>query len=130
MLAEKTFDDVIENHRVAVGADNVRVSLAPGATPDELEKELVRLREKTGYYTSFSELERERAKVARLRAKLRRVARHCARPLDASKADLEACLSKVFNEADLIFHVDLDGDLVWMEEQREKAGLAFPASIA
>lgn len=130
MLTEKTFDDVIEHHRAAVGADSFRVTLAPGATPDGLEKELVQLREKNRYYNSFSELERERAKVARLRAKLRQVAKHCARPLDANKADLEACLNKVFNEADLIWHVDLEGDVVWMEEQREKAGLEFPSTVA
>ena len=130
MLAEKTFDDVIENHRVATGADNVRVSLAPGATPDGLENELKRLRAKNRYYDSFSELERERAKVARLHDKLRKVAQHCARPLDASKADLESCLSKVFTEADLIFQVDLEGDVAWMERQREKAGIAFPEAVA
>jgi hypothetical protein len=56
MLTEKTFDDVIENHRVAVGADSFRVTLAPGATPDGLEQELAKLRESTGYYYSFSEL--------------------------------------------------------------------------
>ena len=130
MHTEKTFDDVIENHRVAVGADSFRVTLAPGATPDGLEKELAQLRKKNSYYNSFSELERERAKVARLRNQLRRVAKHCARPLDASKADLETCLNKVFFEADLIWHVDLERDVAWMEEQREKAGIAFPEAVA
>jgi len=129
MHTEKTFDDVIENHRVAVGADSLRVTLAPGATPDGLEKELAQLRKKNSYYNSFSELERERAKVARLRNQLRRVAKHCARPLDASKADLETCLNKVFFEADLIFHVSLDQDVGWMESEREKAGLAFPSQV-
>lgn len=130
MLAEKTFDDVIENHRVATGADSVRVSLAPGATPDGLEKELKRLREKTGYYYGFSDLERERAKVARLRARLRQVTSLCARPLDASKADLEDRLNKIFSETDFVSHVDLEVDVAWMEKQREKASVAFPSRVS
>ncbi|CAN0592642.1 unnamed protein product, partial [Laminaria digitata] len=46
MTKELTFDDVIEAHRVEVGAEKVHISLGNKATPEGLAEELRKIREK------------------------------------------------------------------------------------
>lgn len=129
MGTERTFDDVIEEHRQAVGAERVSVTLGPAATPEGLARELEKTRRKTAAYESFSELEREQAKVARLRGVMRSALRHSQRRLDATADEMSAKLSAIFGELDLVPDVSLEADTAWMVEQREGRGQPLPPEL-
>lgn len=99
-------DAAIEEHRLLAGAKKVHITLALGATGDSVREYFRRTREISDEYASFSELEHEKAKVARLSARLTKLTHITANTV----AQLE---KKIF---------DLDSDIQWMKLNREKNG--------
>ena len=126
MPSETSIEDVVETHRQHLKAKRLHVTTGPSATPERIAETFARINATATYWGAFSALEREQAKVARLRAGLRRVASRCARPLTSDPKDLEARLNDIFAEADLVPDVDMVRDIAWMEERRARQGLAFP----
>lgn len=126
-MPERTFDEVIEAHRQAIGAAQVRVSLGPEATPDGLAAALEGLRRTGAVYASFTELEREQAKVHRLRDVLRQVSRLTTTPFDGvTPEEVQRRMSAIFDLTDLVPDVDLEGDIAWMRAERERRGEPLP----
>lgn len=127
-MPERTFDEVIEAHRQAIGAAQVRVSLGPEATPDGLAAALEGLRRTGAVYASFTELEREQAKVHRLRDVLRRVSGLTTTPFEGlPPEEVQRRMSAIFDLTDLVPDVDLEGDIAWMRAERERRGEPLPA---
>lgn len=127
-MPERTFDEIIEAHRQAIGAAQVRVSLGPEATPDGLAAALEGLRRTGVVYASFTELEREQAKVHRLRDVLRQVSRLTTTPFDGiSPEEVQRRMSEIFPLTDLVPDVDLEGDIAWMRAERDRRGEPQPA---
>ena len=127
-MPERTFDEVIEAHRQAIGSAQVRVSLGPEATPDGLAAALEGLRQTGAVYASFTELEREQAKVHRLRGVLRQVSRLTTTPFDGiSPEEVQRRMSEIFALTDLVPDVDLEGDIAWMRAERDRRGQPQPA---
>jgi hypothetical protein len=122
-MTDRTFDEVIEAHRQAIGADQVRVSLGPHATPDGLAAALEGLRRTSAVYASFTELEREQAKVHRLRGVLRQVSGLTTTPFDGlAPEEVQRRMSEIFALTDLVPDVDLEGDIAWMRAERDRRG--------
>jgi hypothetical protein len=131
IMPDRTFDEVIEAHREEIGATRVRVMLGPEATPDGLASALAELRRTGAVYTSFSELERERAKVHRLHGVLGRVSGLTTTPFDGlSSEEVQSRMSEIFSLTDLVPDVDLEGDIDWMRAERERRGEALPPDPA
>ncbi|PTX52623.1 hypothetical protein IQ03_03948 [Gemmobacter caeni] len=127
-MPERTFDEVIEAHRQAIGAAQVRVSLGPEATPDGLAAALEGLRRTGAVYASFTELEREQAKVYRLSDVLRRVSRLTTTPFEGlPPEEVQRRMSEIFALTDLVPDVDLEGDIAWMRAERDRRGQPQPA---
>lgn len=125
---ELTFDDVIDAHKQAIGAFDVRVTLAPGATPEGLAQELQDIRDRQKLHRSFTEIEQERAKVARHRTTLSKVTKLCQRPLhDLTPKEYEEKLSSIFGLTDLTVDVSIELDLVFMVLCRRKKGVSLPS---
>ncbi|HDZ51560.1 hypothetical protein LCGC14_0111360 [marine sediment metagenome] len=120
MSNERTIADVIEEHRLLVGADEVRLPLGPEATAENLEAELARLREASHVYNSFTGLEQAEAKIARFREKFRRIRKLTQRETITSIEDLDGKLRNIFLEADWLIDVDQEADTAWIVKQREK----------
>ena len=128
MSDEKTIDGVIEAHRQKSEATHLGVTLGPGATPEGLDAALNELNRRSAAWAAYSELERERAKVHRLRQTLRKVCRKCCTPLQGlSTEEYRERLLDIFGLTDLVADFDIDLDTAWMREQREKRGEALPA---
>lgn len=126
-MTDRTFDEVLEAHRQAIGASQVRVSLGPAATPDGLAAALEGLRLTGAVYTSFTEVERERAKVHRLRGVLGEVSRLTTTPFDGlPPEEVQRRMSAIFALTDLVPDVDLEGDIDWMRAERERRGEPQP----
>lgn len=116
----KTFDDVIEAHRLAVGAKKVHVTLGPEATPDGLEASLARSRQEAAVFGSFPIEERQLAFIARLRGTIRkidRLARH-------------ENYKGILRLTDMIVDVDMVEDLRHMAAAREKRNEPLPDGAA
>ncbi len=127
-MPERTFDEVIEAHRQAIGAAQVRVSLGPEATPDGLAAALEGLRRTGAVYASFTELEREQAKVYRLRDVLRQVSGLTTTPFEGlPPEEVQRRMSEIFALTDLVPDVDLEGDIAWMRAERDRRGQPQPA---
>jgi hypothetical protein len=127
-MSDRTFDEVIEAHRQAICATQVRVSLGPEATPDGLATELQGLRRIGALYTSFTELERERAKVHRLRGVLRQVSGLTTTPLEGlAPEEVQRRMSEIFALTDMVPDVDLEDDIAWMQAERDRHGQPQPA---
>jgi hypothetical protein len=127
MPEERSFEDVIEAHRLKISASKVRVSIGSDATPDGLAAELEKLRLKIAAYASFTELEREQAKVHRLRAVLSRISALTTTPFDGvSMEETQKRMSEIFGLSDMPPDIDLEEDIAWMTAQREKRGEALP----
>jgi hypothetical protein len=126
-MPDRTFDEVIEAHRQAIGASQVRVTLGPEATPDGLAAALEGLRRTGAVYVSFTELERERAKVHRLRGVLRNVCGLTTSPIGGhTPEEVQRRMSEIFALTDLVPDVDLEGDIAWMRAERERRGEPLP----
>lgn len=127
-MSHRTFDDVIEAHRQTIGASRVGVSLGPEATPDGLATALEGLRRTGAVYASFSELERERAKVHRLRSVLRQVSGLTTTPLKGlAPGEVQRRMSEIFALTDMVPDVDLEDDIAWMRSVRERLGVPQPS---
>ena len=114
-----TFADVIEDHRVAVGAASVHVSLGPEATPENLALELERLRQEGDLFASFTVEEQLGAQVARLRSLLDSIDQL------ARQGDTGAIISAV----DMVPDVDMVDDIGFMAEARRKRKQELPAGV-
>lgn len=126
-MTDRSFAEVIEDHRLAIGASQVRVSLGPEATPDGLAAALEGLRRTGSVYASFTEVERERAKVHRLRGVLGEVSRLTTTPFDGvTPEEVQRRMSAIFDLTDLVPDVDLEGDIAWMRAERERRGEPLP----
>lgn len=126
-MTDRTFDEVIEAHRQAIGALQVRVSLGPEATPEGLTAALEGLRRTGAVCASFTEVERERAKVHRLRGVLGEVSRLTTTPFDGvTPEEVQRRMSAIFDLTDLVPDVDLEGDIAWMRAERERRGEPLP----
>lgn len=115
-----TISDVIEAHRLAIGADRVHVSLGPKATPELVAKELAKLQAKSAIFAAFRLEEQLEAQIARLRGVISDVARH------VRLGETDQILSKT----DWIVDVDLEGDIRSMFDAREKSGEPVPPGTA
>ncbi|WP_411839671.1 hypothetical protein [Paracoccus sp. ME4] len=112
----KTFEDVIEAHRLAVGARKVHVTLGPEATPERLEECLAKARHHAAVFGSFRLEERQAAFIARLRKTLRKIDR-LARTQD---------YGGILVLTDMIVDVDQAQDLRHMAAAREKRHEPLP----
>lgn len=110
-----TFDDVIEEHRQALGASSVHVSLGLEATPESLRAVLAELNAKGEIYGSFSDAERRAAEVHRLRGLIDEISK------TAANSDLapEARLRQILDMTDMIPDVDLELDIEFMTKARQ-----------
>lgn len=126
-MTDRTFDEVIEAHRQAIGASQVRVTFGPAATPDGLAASLEWLRLTGATYAGYSEVEQERAKVHRLRAVLGEVSRLTTAPFDGlPPEEVQRRMSAIFGLTDLVPDVDLEEDIAWMQAERERRGEPLP----
>jgi hypothetical protein len=126
MPDKKTLEDVIEAHRAKSGAESLRLTLGPGATPESVDKALIEFDRAMCIYNSFTELERMEAKAHRLRDLLRQVCAKTKRPITGwSQDEYEQRLRDIFALTDLVADIDLDLDIAWMQEQRRKYGKAL-----
>jgi hypothetical protein len=127
-----TFDDVIEEHRQAVGASKVNITRGPNATPEGVAGELREIRRRGALYESFTELEKEQAKVNRHRVSLRKIGQHCKSRIDQELTveELNERLSVIFQFTDLIADVSIELDLVFMVLRRRKLGQVLPQACA
>lgn len=127
MPTEKSFDDVVEAHREKSGATHLSVTLGPKATPEGLDAVLEDITRQTAAWAAYSELEREQAKVHRLRQTLRKVCGKTKQPLEGlSIEEYRERLSQIFDLTDLVADVDIRRDTDWMRERREKRGEYLP----
>lgn len=110
-----TFDDVIEEHRQAMGASSIHVSLGPEATPEGLQAVLAGLKAKGELYGSFSEAERRAAEVHRLRGLIDEISKTARNPDFAP----EARLRQIIDMTDMIPDVDLELDIEFMTQARQ-----------
>lgn len=123
-------DAVIEEHRVLVGAEKVHLSLGPGANPGNIKTALEEIRIKTNEYNSFSDLEKEQAKVARLRARISRICKLGKTDFEKyneQHEDVTKLKREIFSLTDLVADVDLDKDTEWMKLNRESWKKAYLA---
>jgi hypothetical protein len=128
MPTGKTIADVIEAHRQELKATHLSVTLGPDATPEGLDAALKDINRRSAAWAAYSELEREQAKVHRLRQVLRQVCGKTRQPLEGlSLEEYSARLRDIFGLTDLVADVDIENDTAWMREQREKRGEALPA---
>lgn len=121
-------DAVIEEHRKLVGAEKVHLSLGPNANAENIRSSLEEIRNKSKQYNDFSELEQEKAKVARLRARLSRICnlgQTDFREYDKQHEDVTKLKREIFNLTDLVPDVDLDKDTEWMQLNRESSRQAY-----
>ena len=119
-------DEVIEAHRVKIGADKVHISLAPGATAEHVQKFFDDMTVLKDRYNSFSPLEQEKAKVARLRALLSRICKLGKRRLDDNLSqDTIDLKHQIFSLTDMIADVDMDKEIEWMELNRKSSKEAY-----
>jgi hypothetical protein len=129
MPGELSFEDVFEDHRTKVGAEYVSFTLGPEATPEGLAEVLETIRAVSARYNSFTDLEKKEAEVARLRSVMGETIRFAQGHHDDSREELLQRLSKVFGKLDMVADVNLDKDIKWMIEQREKKGLSLPQGV-
>lgn len=104
-MADKTYDEVIEEHRLEVGAKAVHISLGPEATPEKLRDELSKQRDIFREWDAFPELLRAQAEMAQLKARLRRLGKLSQihiNDLEKESADARALRGKIFRETDII----------------------------
>lgn len=120
-----TFDEVIEEHRQLVGAESVRISLGPKATPENLREILRKERETMAEYESFSEAERQAALKHRLKGYLSKCFR-AVQKLDLRDPNQLAVRNEVMGYSDIIPDVAAHEDIPWMLEQRKKKALPCP----
>ena len=114
-----TFEDVINEQKELRSLKDLHVSLGSGATPDLLRKEFISLNAKVDKYNSFSDIEREQAKNARLNKLINNLTQ-LSFMVEYSEASILEFKNKVFNLTDLIPDVDLEVDIDWMENNRTK----------
>ena len=117
-------DAVIEEHRKLVGAEKVHLSLGPNANAENIKSTLEEIRIKSNKYNSFSDLEKEQAKVARLRSRLSRICKLGQtdfKEYDKQHEDVTKLKREIFNLTDLVPDVDLDKDTEWMQLNRENS---------
>ena len=114
-----TFDTVIEEHRLKVGADRVHVTLGPDATPEGLAAEMERVRLDGELIDAFSEVEMERARTARLKRDITALARKATEALQGSEEDRVRALRDVSIADDMFTDTDMVEDLVWMVLDRK-----------
>ena len=126
-MEQKTVAEVIEDHRQKVGAESVHVTLVDPANTDPagLASALEMIREASRKMGLFREEERLAAKIGRLEDLIGKVN---ALSQNQSLAPEER-LTSIFFETDMIIDHDLDADLVFMTEAREKRGEPLPADL-
>jgi hypothetical protein len=114
-----TIKDVIEEHRLLVGAEDVHVTLAEGATPEGLKVELENIRQLQAKYNSFPEVLKQTAQVISLKRRLWEIASMCKRNIvdtsTKSDKDYDELRLKIFNKCDMLF-VNLKEDIEVMEQ--------------
>ena len=121
-------DTVIEEHRVLIGAEKAHLSLGPGANPSNVKTALEEIRIKTKEYNYFSELEQEKAKVARLLAIIKSISKLGQTDFleyDNQHKDVTKLKREIFNLTDLIADIDLEKDTEWMKLNRENWKKAY-----
>ena len=115
-------DAVIEEHKKLVGAEKVYLSLGPNANAENVKTALEEIRIKTKEYNYFSELEQEKAKVARLLAIIKSISKLGQTDFleyDNQHKDVTKLKREIFNLTDLFADVDLDEDTKWMKLNRK-----------
>ena len=117
----RTIAGVIEAHRVAVGASEVRVTLGPDATPEALATALAKLQEQTAAYDAFTEAEKLQERLARQRDLFAQIRGKTGVSDTATREDLAAQLREIFLLADWLVDAVLPDDTDWMAAQRERA---------
>jgi hypothetical protein len=118
-----TIEDVIEEHRLAIGAEKVHVTLGDSATPEGLRQTLAQMRADQAEFDSYSDLEKAQAHIARLRSVLRAITRLSQRTVSemaAETPEMQELKSRIFLLTDLVPDVDLEADVKYMRARREK----------
>ena len=125
-MTDRTVSDVIEDHRVMVGAARLHVSLGPNATPDALENALERIRLDTAIFEGFSPEELEKAKTERFKRDIMGLAKIAAKARSGSAQDMRAALDKIALADDMFVDTDMVSDMVWIVLSRKKRGADLP----
>jgi hypothetical protein len=120
-MTKLTYEDVKKEHIELTGADSMHISLGPKSTPEGVRESLAKIRADMDLYNSYSELEKTKAHVARLRASLRHI-------MSITKTDISKVDTKDFNKligdifcySDMAISTDADisHDVKWMELNR------------
>lgn len=111
-----TMEEVLDQHRTELGASHLHVDHVPGATPEEVDRVLRELRSEMSTYGAYRPEEQEAAKVARLRALLRKI----------DDLALRGETEEILKLTELVADVDLTEDTAWMRAEREKRGEPLP----
>ena len=114
-----TIADVIETHRAAIGAKQMHVDLAPGATPKAVSADLTKLRDRLNAYGAFREEERLQARLDRQSELIDRL------EVLARAGDLATIIELTEGTVD----VDLEPDLMRMVAGRHARGEMLPRGV-
>lgn len=117
-----TYEEVITEHQKIVGAGRISFTLGPESTPEGVREELNKLRIIQNAYDEFSDLEKEKAKVARLKRQLSKICKLSKTSIHdfaSQTKEVSKLKSEIFNLSDYFIDVDLDADMKWMELKRK-----------
>jgi hypothetical protein len=111
------FQNVIREQKEKLGAEKLHVTLGKNATPEGLRAEFEKINSKMALFNSFSELEQEKAKNARLRKLINQICKLSKGPLDEEE-NVRKFKNEIFKLTDLVPDVSLEEDIEWMEQNR------------
>ncbi len=118
-----TFEDVREEQRQRSKhpeygeCTDVRLSLGPSATPENVREELARLNAKSDEYHSFPAIDREKAKVHRHRKELETIWRLADTKLRQETPDVDGFLRELFPYVDIMPDVVMEDDLEYLRNR-------------
>jgi hypothetical protein len=102
----KTVDQVIEEHRIRIGAKRVHVSCAPNVTPDALEKALLHVEETDRIFNNIPETFKLQYEVDMLRRRLSEICKLSKTNINdfvTQSDEMSKLKSKLFELTDMVY---------------------------
>lgn len=119
----KTFEQVIEEHRIRVGAIRVHVDYDPTTTPEDLETVLLAQEASRLRWKSIPETIRLKSQIARLRdliTQISRLGQRDHKTFMEETEEMREIRSKINRLTDLIPDVDEGVDMEWCRKYMER----------